>query len=191
MLSTKSDDTVKSLDSGAKLSEFQSQPLPLWALWFWPAHFTSFCLGFLIFIMGVILLLIVGEQTSASQALSLGYIDYFKLVIFKKGQTPFCKRHLHVYQKSPFVTVSPSLYQEEEGGCRSLEILLSGGEGRELNLHNNLTVHYWVFPGILIIDSQLFCSELKMVFEVMASALCGSYSVFLGGSHRYRTYTCY
>ena len=46
--------------------------------------------------------------------------------------------------KSPSVKGSPSLYQEEGGTTLSLETLINA-EGKDLNLHNNLTLAYGAF----------------------------------------------
>ena len=43
--------------------------------------------------------------------------------------------------------MSPSQYQEEKEDSKSLETL-NNVEGKDLNLHNNLTTVYCAFPGL-------------------------------------------
>lgn len=89
-----------------------------------------------------------------------------------KYELPFCKKHLHLQGKSPFVRMSPSMYQEEKDGSKSLETLISG-EGRDLNLHNNLTFLYWDFswspPATGHPQPPMFfiCLWLKMAFKLV------------------------
>lgn len=61
-------------------------------------------------------------------------------------QVTFCKGHLHLKRKSPFVLVSPAMYQEEEDDSKLQENLLSEG-GMHLNLHHNLVFVYPVLLG--------------------------------------------
>lgn len=74
-----------------------------------------------------------------------------------------------------------------------LETLIYG-EGKDLNLCNNLTFGYCAFPGTShnwLPHPDFFCLYLKVVFKVVAWAVLGSYSVFLGVSHVHRRNICY
>lgn len=98
----------------------------------------------------------VGDPEYATPKYASGIGINFKLVIFKKQQTweQFWKpsrnytivRHIYIDECSLLLEVCLPLYQEKED--EFLETLISG-EGRDLNMHNNLILVYcfsWRLP---------------------------------------------
>lgn len=88
----------------------------------------------------------------------LWHKNYFRLIIFRNGwhrqssknlseKLPFYERHLNLWEKSPFVEVSPSV--PGRGWLEFLETLVNG-EYEDLNLRNNLNFVYFVYPVNLL-----------------------------------------
>ena len=97
------------------------------------------------------------EENLGPQNMPLWHKNYFRLVILKKEQTqeklrkpsrsyPFVR---DIYKgKSPFVRVSPPLYQKRKDDSKSLETLISR-EDNDLNLRNKHIPIYCALPGNL------------------------------------------
>lgn len=60
----------------------------------------------------------------------------------------FRKGHLYLQGKSPFVMVSPFLHEEEKNDSKFLYTFING-EGKDLNLYNNLILVHSAFSGNL------------------------------------------